>query len=146
MLNTNHHKQSPEACNFIEKETLTQAFSCESCEISKNTFFTEHLWTTASEPPLKKIEFKKQFWTILNNFLKISILYIYKRFTVRACANINLVTHIPLYVKKLLAFKIMRKVTSRARICTDVIMTLHCQLNRWTMHCASFKKISSLSL
>ena len=25
-------------------------FSCEFCEISKNTFFTEHLWTTASSP------------------------------------------------------------------------------------------------
>ena len=24
-------------------------FSCEPCEISKKTFFTEHLWTTASE-------------------------------------------------------------------------------------------------
>ena len=24
-------------------------FSCEFCEISKNTFFTEHLWATASE-------------------------------------------------------------------------------------------------
>ena len=24
-------------------------FSCEFCEISKNAFFTEHLWTTASE-------------------------------------------------------------------------------------------------
>ena len=23
-------------------------FFCEFCEISKNTFFTEHLWTTAS--------------------------------------------------------------------------------------------------
>ena len=32
------------ACNFIEKETLAQVFSCELCEISKNTFFTEHLW------------------------------------------------------------------------------------------------------
>ena len=38
----------PEACNFIKKETLAQVFSCEFCEISKNTFFTEHLWTTAS--------------------------------------------------------------------------------------------------
>ena len=37
------------ACNFIKKETLTQVFSCEFCEISKNTFFTEHLWTTASK-------------------------------------------------------------------------------------------------
>ena len=27
------------ACNFIEKESLAQVFSCEFCEISKNTFF-----------------------------------------------------------------------------------------------------------
>ena len=30
------------------KETLAQVFSCEFCEISTNTFFTEHLWATAS--------------------------------------------------------------------------------------------------
>ena len=35
------------ACNFIKKETLAQVFSCEFCEISKNTFFTEHIWMTA---------------------------------------------------------------------------------------------------
>ena len=29
--------------NFNKKETLAQVFSCEFCEISKNTFFTEHL-------------------------------------------------------------------------------------------------------
>ena len=29
----------PEACNFTKKETLAQVFSCEFCEISKNTFF-----------------------------------------------------------------------------------------------------------
>ena len=40
--------QESEACNFIKKETLAQVFSCEFCEIFKNTFFTEHLWTTAS--------------------------------------------------------------------------------------------------
>ena len=28
----------PQACNFIKKETLAQAFSYEYCEISKNTF------------------------------------------------------------------------------------------------------------
>ena len=33
---------------FIKKVTLAQVFSCEFCEISKNTFFTEHLWATAS--------------------------------------------------------------------------------------------------
>ena len=27
-----------EACNFIKKETLAQVFSCQFCEISKNTF------------------------------------------------------------------------------------------------------------
>ena len=36
------------ACNFIKKETLAQVFSCEFCKISKNIFFTEHLWVTAS--------------------------------------------------------------------------------------------------
>ena len=37
-----------DAFNFIKKETLAQVFSCEFCEISKNTFFTEHLRATAS--------------------------------------------------------------------------------------------------
>ena len=35
--------------NFIEKEALAQVFSCELCEILKNTFLTEHLWATTSE-------------------------------------------------------------------------------------------------
>ena len=34
---------------FIKKEALVQVFSCEFCEISKNTFFAGLLWTTASE-------------------------------------------------------------------------------------------------
>ena len=29
--------------NLLKKETLAQVFSCEVCEISINTFFTEHL-------------------------------------------------------------------------------------------------------
>ena len=33
---------------FILKKTLARVFSCEFYEISKNNFFTEHLWTTAS--------------------------------------------------------------------------------------------------
>ena len=28
-----------QACNFIRNESLAQVFSCEFCEISKNTFF-----------------------------------------------------------------------------------------------------------
>ena len=43
-----HLRQSPFLINFIKKETFAQAFSCEFFEISKNIFFTEHLWTTAS--------------------------------------------------------------------------------------------------
>ena len=34
-------------CDF-KKETLTQVFSCEFLEISKNTYFTELLWVTDS--------------------------------------------------------------------------------------------------
>ena len=32
---------------LIKKETLAQIFSCEFCKICMNTFFTEHLWSTA---------------------------------------------------------------------------------------------------
>ena len=39
----------PQACNFIKKETVTQVFSCEFCEIFKNTFFREQLRATASK-------------------------------------------------------------------------------------------------
>ena len=46
-------KLKAEACNFIKKETLAQVWiSCEFCEISKNTFFTERLWATASQAML----------------------------------------------------------------------------------------------
>ena len=34
------------ACNIVKKETLARVFSCEFCE--KNSFFIEHLRTTAS--------------------------------------------------------------------------------------------------
>ena len=44
----------PEACNFIKKDNLAQVFSCEFCEISNNTSFTEHFWTTASEADFSK--------------------------------------------------------------------------------------------
>ena len=44
------------ARNFIKKETLVQALSCEFCEISWNTFFTEHLRATASDKiPREKV-------------------------------------------------------------------------------------------
>ena len=36
-----------QACNFNKKETMAQVFSCEFCDISKNTFFTNYLRKTA---------------------------------------------------------------------------------------------------
>ena len=41
------------------KKRLLQVFSCEFSETSKNTFFTEHLWTTAS------VFWYKEFWKII---------------------------------------------------------------------------------
>ena len=41
-------KLNAKACNFIKKETLVQVFFCKFCGSFENTFFTEHLWATAS--------------------------------------------------------------------------------------------------
>ena len=41
-------KLQAQACDFVKKESLSQMPSCEFCRIPKNTFFTEHLQTTAS--------------------------------------------------------------------------------------------------
>ena len=41
----------PEAATGGIYETLAQVLSFEFCEISKNTFFTEHLRRTASKIP-----------------------------------------------------------------------------------------------
>ena len=37
-------KLQASVCDFIKNKTLAQVFFCEFCEVSKNTFFTEHLW------------------------------------------------------------------------------------------------------
>ena len=59
-------KLQAEACNFIKKETQAQMFSCELCEIFNNTFFTEHLWTTASDFQEIYIEtYKTYIWNLL---------------------------------------------------------------------------------
>ena len=41
-------------------------FSCEFCEISKNNFFAEHLWTTASVDGILKNSRPENFWNIYN--------------------------------------------------------------------------------
>ena len=44
------NKVANTACKFIKKQIPTpQVFSCKFCEIFRNTFFTEHIRTTASE-------------------------------------------------------------------------------------------------
>ena len=45
----------PKACNFIKKETLTQVFSCEFREISKNTFSYRTPLVAASECMINSI-------------------------------------------------------------------------------------------
>ena len=47
----------PRPATLLKKETLAQMFSCEFCEISKNTLFQEHLWTTACEYLIKPLNF-----------------------------------------------------------------------------------------
>ena len=63
----------------IKKETLVQVFSCEFCEIFKNTFFTEHLRTTASTSNKDSLSFRKNalcknVWLII---LKVFYIFIF---------------------------------------------------------------------
>ena len=59
----------PEACNFIKKDTLAQVFSCEFCEIFKNTFLTEYIWMTASDDLKNEIiETERIYLLILSLF------------------------------------------------------------------------------
>ena len=43
------NKVANTACKFIKKQIPTQVLSFEFCEIFRNTFFAEHIRTTASE-------------------------------------------------------------------------------------------------
>ena len=42
----------PRPATLLKKESLAQVFSCEFCQIFKNTFFTEHLRKTNSSTQL----------------------------------------------------------------------------------------------
>ena len=65
--------QKPQACTFTKRETLAQVFSCEFCEISKNTFFQGTPPVAASECSLSQV-----FWT---NFCKPNIETLQNKFT-----------------------------------------------------------------
>ena len=69
----------PKACNFIKKETLAHLFSCEFCEICKNTFFNR-------TPPVAAFEncilvFCKY------NFLQEKYKYLHVFFTFQSIIN-----------------------------------------------------------
>ena len=65
----------PSPATLLKKETLTQVFSSEFYEISKNTCSTEHLWTTASDI---SVELPKNYQ--YNHSLKIKFLVFCKDF------------------------------------------------------------------
>ena len=54
--------------NFIKKETLAKVFSCEFCETSKNTFFTEYLWVTSFF--FRKLVVSDLFQILICNFIR----------------------------------------------------------------------------
>ena len=84
-------KLQPTACNFIKKETLAQVFSCEVCEIFKNIFLTEHLWTTASESLTKVIYIVifVNYWDNTLQFQSKSYIIIILGNTVFRCSTID---------------------------------------------------------
>ena len=53
----NREAPMTEARIFTKKEALAQVISCEFWKISKNNFFTEHLWTTASRVNAQHVNF-----------------------------------------------------------------------------------------
>ena len=59
----------PQACKI-----RGSLFYCEFCKISKNTFFTEDLWTTASEFATKMLIFRSSRSQM---FFKVSVLKIF---------------------------------------------------------------------
>ena len=63
-------------CNFIKKETPTHVFSCEFCELFKNTYFIEHIRVTAFEAWSMK---KKTHTHIEGLWLKFQSYFVYWR-------------------------------------------------------------------
>ena len=73
--NSQENTSARVSCNFIEKETLAQVFSCEFCKISKNSFYYRTPLVAASGYWLKQIQYnqKKTFevmYTKLNWYLR----------------------------------------------------------------------------
>ena len=53
---------------------MAQVFPCEFCKISKNPFFTEHLWATTSTLDCRFLEYFESFVFLLRiQFKKINM-------------------------------------------------------------------------
>ena len=82
----NWQKQPPKVfykhCNFIKNGTLVQVLSCEFCEIVKNTFFTEHIQTAATEIDYN---FVIQHLYFLKNKLKCNLTHVEHRSDLSIC-------------------------------------------------------------
>ena len=78
---------------YIKKATPAQVFSCEFCEFSKNTFFTEHVRTSTSGKCLIFEDYKssKIFVKVLRRSWKVFSLFvtrmIFKK-SLKVCINI----------------------------------------------------------
>ena len=79
-----HLCQSFLFCNFLKKETRAQEFSCKFCEISRNTFFTEHLRATASV----RLRFCKKPIHFGENRMNTGISYIVSHISPAFCSSI----------------------------------------------------------
>ena len=72
------NKVAGSGCSFIKKETLSHMFSCEFCEISLNTFFTEHIRTAASDCPQKTtFHFFWVFLTPMHRFYQWETIFVW---------------------------------------------------------------------
>ena len=67
-LSVQNKKPGTTPCNmFYWSSFAAKVFSCEFCKISKNIFFTEHLWATASEFIYSELSWiQKNQWTMWN--------------------------------------------------------------------------------
>ena len=68
---------------------LAQVFSCEFCGISKNTYFTEHIWVTASVQSCLKDYNESRVKT--NSFRNSFILFSNQGYFLRALTTLNTV-------------------------------------------------------
>ena len=80
----------------VGHQTPTKVFFCEYCEIFKNSFFKEHLWSLLLSNVAKnfaKFTGKKQCWSLFNKLASLQPANVLKRetpaqiFSCKVCKN-----------------------------------------------------------